>query len=378
MDEKVLVCAVGDVGPRRNDPDYPFKDPIFALSAPITRSADIAFCQLERILSARPDRQYYGNVVHPDNVKQLTDAGFNVVSFASNHHMDAGVEAFVDTLDVLKKHHIRPVGVGMNISEARAGAIVERKGVRVAFLGYSSIIPKAEIPYDAEPGRPGCAPMFVSTFYEASDWQPATPFPRVISMADKDDLAAMKEDIARAKAKADIVVMSIHWGVHHVPGLIAMYQFEVGHAAVDAGVDMVLGHHAHILKGIEVYKGKPIFYSLANFAMDSAINTRKANSDRWDCIFKPEVDPEDQGSYRYPDLYRKTIMVKCTLSNKKIERVSFLPFMINQLGQPEPLSGEDKRSKEIFEYVKWACHDQKLATRFRQDGNEIVVCTEGE
>lgn len=374
--EKVLICAVGDVGPRREDPDYPFKEPIFALSAPITRAADIAFCQLERILSDRPNRQYYGNVVHPDNVKQLTRAGFNAVSFASNHHMDAGVEAFVDTLDILKKNNIHPVGVGMNIAEARTAAVLERKGTRVAFLGYSSIIPKAELPYDAEPDRPGCAPMFVSTFYEASDWHPGTPSPRVISFADKDDLRAMKEDIERAKAQADVVIMSIHWGVHHVPGLIAMYQYEVGHAAIDAGADLVLGHHAHILKGIEVYKGKAIFYSLANFAMDSAINTKKAGSDRWDCVFKPEVDPNNKTSYRYPDLYRKTMMVKCTVSNKKIDKVSFLPFMINQLGQPEPLSKDDKRNSEVFDYVTWACHDQNLETKFRRDGDEIVVCTE--
>src|ERR1041385_4178447 len=94
------VYAVGDVGPRREDPDYPFKQPIFALSAPVTKEAEIAFCQLERILSEKPNRTYYPDVTHPNNVRQLTYGGFNVISVAGNHHMDAGVEAFEDTLEV--------------------------------------------------------------------------------------------------------------------------------------------------------------------------------------------------------------------------------------------------------------------------------------
>jgi poly-gamma-glutamate synthesis protein (capsule biosynthesis protein) len=370
----VTLCAVGDVGPRRENPGYPYSDPIFALSAPITQKADIAFCYLERILSKRANYAYYSVACHPDNVKQLTYAGFNVCSTAGNHHMDAGAEAFVDTLDVLKKNNIQLVGVGMNIAEARTPAIVERKGTKVAFLGYSSIIPKSEIPYDAEPNRPGCAPMYISTFYEASDWQPGTPSPRVISIAEKKDLAAMEEDIRRAKTQADVVIMSIHWGVHHLPGFIAMYEYEVGHAAIDAGVDLILGHHAKILKGIEVYKGKVIFHSLANFGADRAIPPQ-GEIGRWDAAWRPKIDPKypiNQGS---PDA-RKTIMVKCLISDKKIERVSFLPFMINEQSQPEPLSREDKRSDEVYEYVVWGCQDQNLETKFVREGDEVIICTD--
>lgn len=294
--EIITLCAVGDVGPRRDNPEYPYHEPIFALSGPMTRHADIAFCQLERVLSEKPNRTYYNDVVHPDNVRQLTEGGFNVVSVAGNHHMDAGVEAFLDTLEVLKKNHIKPVGVGLNIAEARTPVIVEKNGTRVAFLGYSSIIPKAEVPYDAEENRPGCAPMYTSTFYEASDWQPGTPSPRVISMANKEDLEAMRNDIRRAKAQADLVVMSIHWGVHHVPGLIAMYQYEVAHAAVDSGVDLIIGHHPHILKGIEVYGGKAIFYSLCNFGMDASIPSHV--SGRWDATFRHKPNAE-YPTYKY-------------------------------------------------------------------------------
>lgn len=368
----VTLCAVGDVGPRREDPDYPHKEPACALSAPVTRAADIAFCNLERVLSARPNPAYYNVVAHPDNVRHLTYAGFNVVSVAGNHHMDAGVEAFVDTLDVLKQNGILPVGVGMNIAEARTPVIVARRGTKVAFLGYSSILPKLGAPYHAEANRPGCAPMFVSTFYEPIDWQPGAPSPKVISMADEDDLAAMEDDIRRAKAGADVVVVSFHWGVHRLPGFIAGYQFEVGHAAIDAGADLILGHHPHLLKGIEVYKGRVIFYSLGNFAMDRAIH--KAISGRWDDGFKPTLEP-DSPSHLYPLVSRRTILVKCLISDKKVGRVSFLPCMINELGQPEPLSGEDKRSDDVRDYVVWCCKDQGLPTEFVREGDEVVVRT---
>ncbi|MFC1988015.1 CapA family protein [Chloroflexota bacterium] len=371
--ETVTLCAVGDVGPHRDDPEYPYKEPLFALSAPITREADIAFCQLERILSESPNRKYHHLVAHPDNVRQLTDGGFNVVSVGGNHHMDTGVDAFLDTIDVLERNNIQPVGVGMNIVEARKPTIVERKGTKVAFLGYSSIIPKAEVPYDAEENRPGCAPMYISTFYEASDWQPGTPSPKVISIASPEDLEAMKEDIRRAKAQADVVVMSIHWGVHLIPGLIAMYQYEVGHAAIDAGVDLILGHHPHILKGIETYKGKVIFYSLGNFAMDSPVT--RTISGRFRSSSHPNQPNLDYPTYKYPVDSRKTIMVKCLISDKKIERISFLPFMINKLGQPEPLSHGDKRSDEVYEYMVWCCQDQKLTPKFLREGDEVVIGT---
>ena len=79
----------------------------------------------------------------------------------------------------------------------------------------------------------------------------------------------MEEDIRAAKARADVVIMSIHWGIHHVPGMLADYQFTVGHRAIDAGADLILGTHAHLIKGIEIYKGKAIFFSLGNFAEET-------------------------------------------------------------------------------------------------------------
>ncbi|MFC1940988.1 CapA family protein [Chloroflexota bacterium] len=370
----VILYGVGDVRPYRRNPEYPYKDPLFTLSAPITKNGDIVFCNLEGILSTRPNPKYY-SLIHPDNIKDVTEAGFNVANNANNHHMDAGVEAFIDTLNCLKNNNIHPVGVGMNIAEARTAVIVGCKGVKVGFLGYSSLISKGEISYDAEDDRPGCAPMYINTYYEATDWHPGSPFPRIVTIAEEEDLAAMVDDVKRAKARADVVVISFHWGVHRMPGIIAQYEYTVGKAAIDAGADLILGHGAHILKGISVYKGKVIFHNLGNFAADAPVQKRSLGDVRHDALFYVEPDPE------YPTFKgsvdgRKMIIVKATITDKQIQKVSFLPVMVNRLGQPEPLSHNDKRSEEVFDYVKWCCQDQKIDTKFMREGDEITIITD--
>jgi poly-gamma-glutamate synthesis protein (capsule biosynthesis protein) len=82
------------------------------------------------------------------------------------------------------------------------------------------------------------------------------------------DLAALLAAIGRARAEADIVLLSLHWGIHMVKGSLADYQREVAHASIEAGADAIFGHHPHIMKGVEIYRGKPIFYSLGNFAIE--------------------------------------------------------------------------------------------------------------
>src|SRR5262249_61262643 len=94
------------------------------------------------------------------------------------------------------------------------------------------------------------------------------------------DVRAMEDDIRRAKQQADVVIMSIHWGLRHVPKTICTYQQPVAHAAIDAGADLILGHHAHSIKAIEVYKGKVCFYSIGNF-MTTGARKAKAGHLEW-------------------------------------------------------------------------------------------------
>jgi poly-gamma-glutamate synthesis protein (capsule biosynthesis protein) len=264
---------VGDVAPDREDPRE-----CFARTRGLLTSADFAFCQLETSLAnsgVRLPQARHAVLTKPNVAPAMREAGFTAVSFAGNHCLDWGNEAFFETIENLSTAGMDVIGAGANIVEARRPVIQEANGVRIAFLAYSTILPQS---YWAEANRPGCAPMRAHTVYEAIEHdQPGTPA-RIHTYPHRDDLAAMCADIRAAKEKADVVAVSHHWGIHFIPYVLADYQPDVGRAAIDAGADIVLGHHAHILKGIEVYHGKPIFYSLCNFATDLRMDEAHANS----------------------------------------------------------------------------------------------------
>jgi poly-gamma-glutamate capsule biosynthesis protein CapA/YwtB (metallophosphatase superfamily) len=384
----LTLVAVGDVGPKRAHAEE-----VFDLTRAILRGADITFGQLESNLSLRGTQQLHmglGSIAHPRVGEALAGAGFDVMSFASNHSLDYSEEALLDTLDVMQRNKIEIIGAGRDIFEARRPAIFERKNTRVGFLAYCSVVPKG---FDARNNQSGVAPVRASTAYEQADWQPGTP-PRIVTKAFPDDLEAMVGDIRSLRQQVDVLVVSMHWGVHFVPSIIAGYQYEVGHAAIDAGADIIIGTHAHILKGIEVYRGKAIFFSLCNFCMDLPIAGPVATAmaaamqrpvitdvkiDRQNYCqighYAWEVDPE-YPTYAFPADSRKSILVKCQIRDKKLSSVSFLPLWISKNGRPTPLSQSDPRSEEVLNYMKWLCKDQRLKTGFVREGDEIRVVTD--
>src|ERR1700741_1045557 len=150
-DTAVTVCAVGDVMVNRDEPGTALD-----LARPVFAAGDITFGNCESTYAEQGSRNpaARGEVrADPSNVAGLSHAGFDVMSFANNHHLDAGYEAFLRTLEVLHEHGIATCGAGANLAEARGLAIVERGGTRVAFLGYSSILFPG---YEASSKAPGC------------------------------------------------------------------------------------------------------------------------------------------------------------------------------------------------------------------------------
>lgn len=373
-DQKTItVLAVGDVWVNRDDPDSIFKH-----VADVIKSADIAFCQLETNYSERGNPLPQARVpmrAHPRNAPSIKAAGFNVVSFASNHHFDYGPEALLDTIEVMRKTGIELIGVGKNIEEARRPQIVECKGTKIGFLAYSSILP---LGYWAEKNKPGCAPIRGFTLYEQVEHdQPGTPA-RIHSFAHEGDKAAMIEDIKKLKAQVDMVMVSMHWGIHFKEAEIAMYQKEVGYAALDAGADAILGHHAHILKTIEIYKGKPIFYSLCNFACDHELPQELLSSQRWKELMELNpswtLDPRYK-SYPFPADSRMTMAVKIIISDKKIKKISFLPAMITEDSSPRFLGSKDKEFYDVVKYMGKITKSQNIATKYTVEGDEVIIGT---
>jgi poly-gamma-glutamate capsule biosynthesis protein CapA/YwtB (metallophosphatase superfamily) len=364
--DKVTLVAGGDVGPMIEPVDQ-YAD----LILPVWRQADLRFGQCERSYSERGyDPQWTGSTpgghsrLPPRMASIWQTAGIDVISIASNHAMDWGPEALLDTRELFRGMGKHVAGAGKDSEEARRPAIVHCKGVKIAFLAYTSVLRDGQA---AGPGKPGMAPMRAHTHYMADDYQPGTP-PTIISVPYDKDLIALQEDIKAAKKQADVVVMSIHWGVRFAPKTIATYQPTVAHAAIDAGADLILGHHAHVPKAVEVYKGKVCFYSIGNFLT----NSRRHRYFEWNLMWY-RVDPEclRDGLYCLPDFCQKTLIAKAVISKNGIERVSFLPAYINSKAQPAVLPPSDPKFQEMLDYMEWVSDEHPH--KFSVDGSEILV-----
>ncbi|MBI4330102.1 MAG: CapA family protein [Chloroflexi bacterium] len=371
----VVTHLVGDVGPRRVEyGESP--DSLFANVHQKIKEADVRFCQLEWDLATKGCMQWrdrpttwYGRA-HPDNVKSLVHAGFDVVSRASNHGFDYGPEAVLETLDVLRNHGMQVIGAGKDIAEARRPAIVERKGIRVGFLAYNCVLPPE---YEAREEKPGVAPIKVATYYEMQEFEPGTP-PLIVTIPREGDVLAMEEDVRRLRAQVDAVIVSIHWGIHFVPGALAMYQPVLGHRVIDAGADLIFGHHPHILKGIEVYKGRAIFYSVGSFALETPHHLKPppgVKPRRMSLVYR-QWSPEP-GSERFSGPRDKsyTMMVRCVIGKDGVQKVSFLPGWVNQRAEPEFLARTDPRFDEVLRYIDPWCRE--LGATLAVEGDEVVV-----
>ena len=201
------------------------------------------------------------------DVSILTDCAFSAVSVANNHSMDFGYEPLRETMERLAAAGIGHAGGGSDFASAHKPAIVEQGGCRVALLAYTSLSMPG---WAAGPESPGVAVMHAYTAYQPPVRVlevPGTPA-TIRTWAYPEDKEILAADIEAARKVADIVVASFHWGVSGKTMTVCDYQIEYGHHAIDAGADLVFGHHPHQIHGIEVYRGRPIFYSLGNFCVD--------------------------------------------------------------------------------------------------------------
>ena len=369
----VTLMSGGDIGPV-NEPTDEFAE----LIAPVLRQADIRLGQCERTYSERgwmpqfaagPGGQH--SRLHPRLASVWNAAGIDIVSLASNHAMDWGAEALLDTIELFRGMGKQVIGAGKDAQEARAPAIVEKNDVKIAFLAYCSVLRDGQA---AGEGKAGVAPARAHTYYSPEEFQPGTP-PRVITTPYEEDVRAMEDDIRKAKRRADAVIVSIHWGLRLVPKTICNYQPPIAHAAIDAGADLILGHHAHSIKAVETYKGKVCFYSVGNLMTTGSPKTA-ASTFEWNLMWF-QIDREclpPTGRYFFPSHCRMTMVPKVVIGKKGVERVSFLPAFINPRAQPYVVAPEDPKFGEILKFTEWV--SDQHPHRFRVEKNEVVVETD--
>jgi hypothetical protein len=378
------MLAVGDIILGR-----PEAEAYFALAAPVLRAADVAVGQLELPFTKRVINSYYLEVpteipaipgCDPGNMSAFPFAGFNVLTLAGNHIWDAGVPGIEDSIAQLRDYDIAFVGAGMNIDEARAPLIIERNGTRFGFLNYNCVGPKLTW---ATPDKPGCAYVHIITHYELDYPSPGSDIPVVYTFAEPQTLGAMVDDIHKLRPLCDVLVVAFHKGIGFTPVQLAWYEQQISYAAIDAGADLILGQHAHILKGIEQYKGKTIFHNLGNFV--GALPPVQEEPVTWafqqwgkkmEQIFHGLNEPSSEyEGYYWQSETAQTIIAKCTVDGGEISQVSYLPCLINSQGQPEVLK-HDERGQQVFDYMDRITREAGLNARYEWTGDEVVIHSE--
>ncbi|OHD56159.1 MAG: hypothetical protein A2Y33_05305 [Spirochaetes bacterium GWF1_51_8] len=234
---KTVLCFAGDV-----TFDYAVKKTLDAKIDPFGEVksfvpyADLAVFNLETAITtngAKVEKAF--NFRSPSDVLELvTNAGFDIAAMANNHSMDYGWIGLKDTIAALKKYKIEFGGAGSNLAAASVPLIKEVDGIKIAFLFYGYVNP--------------------ATLYAGKD-KPGIA---------KYDKKAMLDSIAGVRTNCDFVVVNVHWGEQYqdYPNEL---QKSLGHALIDGGADLVMGHHPHVLQTVEFYGGGAIFYSIGNF-----------------------------------------------------------------------------------------------------------------
>ena len=290
--------------------------------APTFHAADLVIANCEGALSDH-GRQVGLNRTPEKFAKSMRAAGITLVNLANNHTFDAEERGFTDTIHALSSAGIAHVGGGRDLDEARKPVILTRNGIKFGVLGYTQFNNMGESTY-AAPGRPGIAPM--------------DPF-------------LMKEDIRRLRSQVDYVVVAVHWSANRKYD-ISPENRKFAHDLIDAGADIVLGHHPPHPKGLEVYRGKVILYAPSN-------------------ILRGHTNPNSDDGY----------LIRLTIGKKSVEKVEVLP--IAGKGQPDGHTGpydaklfqpfvmEGAGAQKLLDAIRG--RTAQLDTKMEIDGNKGVI-----
>jgi poly-gamma-glutamate synthesis protein (capsule biosynthesis protein) len=233
---RCVQAKIDEIG----DPNYPYEEVV-----DIITGADLAIGTLNATISDYPPRtgcvRTYVLVGGADNADALANAGFDVMSVATNHIKNCGPancgdRAFYDTLDNLRRVGISPVGAGVDHNDAMQPVVLEINGVRFGFVSLGQIEPFA-FAGENEPG---------------------------IAILNQENLRQAIDDARRV---SDVVVAMPHWGPEDVP-IPNWIQRDLAVDLVDAGADLIVGNHTHVVQAIQEIDGVPVFYGLGNFVFD--------------------------------------------------------------------------------------------------------------
>lgn len=331
--------------------DLPDADHWLSGIAPAIRAADVAIGNLE-VPHSRSTVELRGDVpapgAPPENLDAIARAGFTALSLGGNHMADCGAQGIADTMSGLDRLGIAYAGAGMTLVEARAPALIEAHGRQIALLSYNCVGPEAAW---ATGSTAGTAYLRVGT----ADGSPIAPAADLVEMTD-DARAILVGDIRAARRVADLVVVALHKGLVHRPASLAPYERPIAHAAIEAGADIVAGHHAHIVQGIEFHQGKPIFHGLGNgcvvtdaLSPDQDHEVRAEWARRRKALFGFEPDPAYVYAPFHPEAINAMLGQVLWHPDGRLE-TRIVPVHVEAPGRP--VLAEGRRADEIIAYLE--------------------------
>lgn len=331
--------------------DVPDADHWLGAIAPVLRSADLAIGHLE-VPHGTSTTEMAGDVpapaAPPENVAAIARAGFGAVTLAGNHIADCGAEGIAETRALLDAAGIGHCGAGRDAAEAFAPLLREIGGKRIGLLSYNCVGPEAAW---ALPGQAGCAWLRIAAS-DGSAIAPTAP----LAIVTEEALARLARDIAALRQDADLVLVSLHKGLVHTPARLAPYERQIAHAAVRSGADAVFSHHAHIVRGIELVDGRPVFHGLGNGcvvthalapAQDHPV--RAAWAERRKTLFGFEPDPAYHLAPFHPEAVNG-FMGRLVIAADGAIETRIEPVDVVAPGRPQPATGD--RAAAIRRYVE--------------------------
>jgi poly-gamma-glutamate synthesis protein (capsule biosynthesis protein) len=271
-----------------------------------------------------------------------------MLSLAGNHIADCGAEGIADTLALLDAAGLKGTGAGLTLAQARVPVVEERGGMKIGLLSYNCVGPEMSW---ATADRAGCAYLRIDT----ADGAPIAPAANLERVTDE-ALSILEADIAALRQNADFVMVALHKGIVHTPARLAPYERAISQAAIDAGADVVIGHHAHIVRGIEFHRGKPIFHGLGNACVvTSALSpaqdhpARAAWAQRRKTMFGFEPDPAYTLAPFHPEAIN-AMLGRLTLHADGRVDAGIVPVDVLAPGRPVLAQGERKNA--VARYIE--------------------------
>jgi poly-gamma-glutamate capsule biosynthesis protein CapA/YwtB (metallophosphatase superfamily) len=299
---------------------------VFEKCSSLLKSSDITFGNLECVLSSKGIPNPEKGCLRGDEryIESLKAAGFSVLSLANNHTFDFGLEGYEDMSAHLESVGVRLIGAGRDLEHSRRLLTFCVNGVRVGFLAYSARDTQGH--NYASHSRPGVAPL---------------------------EEEHILQDLKRYKDSVHHLIVSLHWGIEYSPHPTP-HQIFLAHRIIDAGARIIVGHHPRILQGYEYYKNGVVFYSVGSFCHSKLhlVGPRKTYiSDLRSCE-------------------RELAIIEMQLSRDHIEKITVVPFWLNEHGQPEP--SDAAKAGEIMKKI--AGRNGVLKTReFEQYWESLIV-----